>query len=474
MNRNEEYAALLSALEETPLELEQAVERALKREKTFQRKRRAFGIPVGSLAACFTAFVLLVNLFPPFAMACGNVPLLRELVKAVAWSPSLSAAVENEYVQPIEQSQTVNGVTATIHYVIVDQRKLSVFFTLDSKQYDNLTASMPTFDSVGCSYSGAEARPEKGELLSYHIDYIDQTVPDTLTLSFGVSTWSDGAQAPEDLAEDAMLWDSWEEEKPEYLAEFTFTLALDPYFTAQGEVLPVNRTFTLDGQSVTVTEAEVYPTHLRLNFAYDAANTAWLKGLDFYLENEWGERFEAAANGITATGSADTADENMASFWLDSPYFSQGEHLTLHITGAQWLDKDRETVEVDLAAGTGRDFPDGVRVEWTKRRNSGWLVSTSTPYRWGNTAMYSTWSGEYYDADGNKYSTDGHSTQTVPDFPETLSGASLEAHEAYAAANQDRYFETFALKDYAGDTVWLCPNWTRITTQETAVSVVLR
>ena len=113
MTRNEEYQALLQELETTPAALDGAVERALRRRKR-DRRLRLFGVPAGSLAACFAAFVLLVNLFPPFARACGSVPVLRELAQAVAWSPSLSAAVENDYVQPIGQSQTVNGVTATV------------------------------------------------------------------------------------------------------------------------------------------------------------------------------------------------------------------------------------------------------------------------------------------------------------------------------------------------------------------------
>ena len=131
MNRNAEYEALLAELAATPPELDTTVDRALERRRAERRKRRRlFGIPAGSLAACFAAFVLLVNLFPTFAYACGGVPVLRELAKAVAWSPSLSAAVENQYVQPIEQSQTVNGITATIQYVIVDQKQVNIFFTL--------------------------------------------------------------------------------------------------------------------------------------------------------------------------------------------------------------------------------------------------------------------------------------------------------------------------------------------------------
>ena len=111
MTRNEEYLTLLQELETTPAALDGTAERALRRRRR-DRRLRFFGVPAGSLAACFIAFVLLVNLFPPFARACGGVPVLRALAQAVAWSPSLSAAVENDYVQPMGQSQTVNGVTA--------------------------------------------------------------------------------------------------------------------------------------------------------------------------------------------------------------------------------------------------------------------------------------------------------------------------------------------------------------------------
>ena len=63
MNRNEEYAALLTELDRTPEALEYTVERALNRKNTSRKKWRFFGIPAGSLAACFLGFMLLVNLF---------------------------------------------------------------------------------------------------------------------------------------------------------------------------------------------------------------------------------------------------------------------------------------------------------------------------------------------------------------------------------------------------------------------------
>ena len=160
MTRNEEYQALLNELELTPPALDGTVGRTLRRRRR-DRRVRIFGIPAGSLAACCLGFVLLVNLFPPFARACGSVPVLRELALAVAWSPSLSAAVENDYVQPMGQSQTVNGITATVEYVIVDQKQVNIFLTLKGEGYETLTAEMPEFTpEQKCAVLGADIQQE--------------------------------------------------------------------------------------------------------------------------------------------------------------------------------------------------------------------------------------------------------------------------------------------------------------------------
>ena len=93
MNRTEEYKALLAELKATPKELESTVAKAMNRRNTSQKKWRIFGTSIGSLAACFVGFVLLVNLSVPFARACGHIPVLADLAKAVSWSPSLSAGI---------------------------------------------------------------------------------------------------------------------------------------------------------------------------------------------------------------------------------------------------------------------------------------------------------------------------------------------------------------------------------------------
>ena len=139
----------------------------------------------------------------------------------------------------------------------------------------------------------------------------------------------------------------------------------------------MNTTFTLDGQTMTLAEVELYPTHLRVKLEDDPANTAWLKGLELYLENEHGERFYASTNGISATGDPD--GEGTGTFWLDSPFFSQGEYLPLCITRAKWREKSAPMTRLDLRKGTAENLPEGIRFLGAEERPGGWLVSFVAP-----------------------------------------------------------------------------------------------
>ena len=451
MNRMKEYQALMKELEVMPEALETAVERALTRKNTSLKKLRVLGIPMGSLAACFLGFILLVNCFPTFAYACGNIPLLRELAKAVAFSPSLSAAVENEYVQPVDQSQTVNGITATVQYVIVDQKQVNIFFTLEG-DYETLQAEKVNLSpDQHCAILYGSFNEPPGTLLDITLDYMDEDVPEGFTLTLGVTT-NDGPrerEAPERAYEDEMLTPS-EEEEPEILAEFSFDLEFDPYYTARGEVIPVNQTITLDGQTVTVTEAEVYPTHVRINVAETSENTAWLKNIEFYLENEDGKRFKPISNGITATGDEDSPAN--VSYRLESPYFARSKHLTLHITGAEWLDKDRESIHIDLANQTAEYLPEGVTIASTEKRDSGWILEFHVQQRregYTHQAFYMT----FLDAEGNEYDMGRRSTSTE---------------------DGGNFTEMLPLPDYTADEVWLKPCYSRVTEELVPITIPIK
>ena len=450
MNRSEEYEALLRQLEQLPNDLETTVERAVKREKASRIKRYLYR-PAVSLAACFAAFVMLVNVFPTFARACEDIPIIADLAKAVTWSPSLSAAVENEYVQPIGKSQTVNGITATIQYLIVDQKQVNIFFTLEG-DYDNLSGEMPElYPEQSCSRSVNNFNEPPGSLLRFTLDYDEEDVPSGFTMTFGVTTYveTDPMAEPMEDTLESMLHPV-EEEEPDILAEFTFDLEFDPTFTAKGEIIPVNTDFTLDGQTLTVTEVEVYPTHARVEIVGAGENTAWLKGVEFYLENEEGQIFEPISNGVSAMGDPDSPA--MLSFHLESPYFAESEHLTLHITRAQWLNKDLEKVRVDLNTGYMDRKIDGVEFLSAEQRDDGWILSFKVR-RIRENHSFSVFSHTFYDAAGEEY--------------HNYSAASTTIDETY-------FEEMVPLPDYPYDVVWLTPHFSHYTNCDPTITVPIK
>ena len=219
--------------------------------------------PVAGMAACFAIFVLLVNFCAPVAYACSLVPGLRELAAAVTFSKSLTDAVENEYVQPMDLMQTENGITAEVAYLIVDQKQVNVFYRLDSKQYDQLEADPEVLNADGvrpasCGYHSTGFGAENGELRCLNIDFVDENVPDSLIIKLKVYTNGIVHEevAPDQTVEDIYSDDPYEE--PDYLARFEFMLEFDPKFTAAGKIFPVHQTVILDGQAITITDIEVY------------------------------------------------------------------------------------------------------------------------------------------------------------------------------------------------------------------------
>lgn len=462
MNRNVEYQSLLAELETVPDRLQTTVQRASVREKALQKRRRLILTPVLGMAACFIAFVLLVNLSIPFASACGRVPWLRELAKAVAFSPSLSAAVENEYVQPIGETRSQDGITVTVEYVIVDRKQVNIFYTarLPDDQVMYVDYDYGLADDHGSMEFSGSTQVTSGELQQIKLQFVERDVPSVMDLCF---QFYDRDQAARLNAErNASAFETPERREPDYLTEIPFHLEFDPYYTAQGEIIPVDTAFTLDGQRFILTEVELYPTHLRVNLKAGEGNTADLTGLDLYLENEHGERFERPG-GLIASGAPES--EEGATFWLDSTFFSQGQRLTLYITHASWKDKDAPRVRLDLIEGTAENLPQGIRLLKAERPYSGsWEVTfLKFTKEVGDSGNLMGCHG-FWDEAGNHYDVWQSSTTNGYQDPET--GEWFEEDGVIS--------ESFPLRDFYGTVVYLEPTSNRVTNFDTPVVIPIK
>ena len=196
MKRFEEYEALMAELENcAPVELEDTLVRAQKKKMRREKIYRPF---IG-VAAVMLLFVLMVNFSTPIAYACSKVPILRELAEAVTFSPSLTDAVKNDYVQPMNLVQMDGEISVKVEYLIVDQKQINVFYRLYSDVYENMNADPRVLSADGsspppCSYGVNDWDVPNGELQSVNIDFVEENVPESLRLQLKIRDFSVSAQ----------------------------------------------------------------------------------------------------------------------------------------------------------------------------------------------------------------------------------------------------------------------------------------
>lgn len=443
MDRMEEYKMLSAELECLPESLDGAVLRA-RTKAGKHRVRKLIEAPLAGAGAVFALFVLLVNLSVPFALACGNVPVLKQLTAAVALSPSLKAAVQHDFVQYMGLKQSANGIEMTVDYVIVDQKQINIFYTVQGAA--PLYSAIPEVRGAQggalegfALMGGSPAEPDI--LQKFVVDFMQGDVPPELQLSCKIF--------PLEAEETAVPYrddDDLGQTEPVPAATLTFDLSFDPAYTGAGETVVLDRYFTLDGQRLLAKDVEIYPTHIRLNLQDDESNTAWLQSLDFYVEDERGNRYDKVGNGITATGSENS--RFMAGYRLESSYFGDAEHLTLYITGATWLDKAMEYVEVDLKSGAASTLPEGMRLESAAMAGrDDYEIIVSAPLA-KNGSYYQILRWDYLDQAGEEGSFHSKSTTSL-------------------GGDSERFEERVSLEDYPYETVRLglsSSHWTILDT----------
>lgn len=443
MNRMEEYASLLAQMEVVPAS--EPVGKALRRNRRRHHVQRA----LSGVAAMLCVFIGIINLSPAVSAGCRELPLLKELVEVLTFNPSLRLAIENEYIQMVGQEQSRDGVTGRVEYLIVDQKQINIFYTLTAQDGQLLDATPELLDRDGnrvkAGIMSYGAPKEEDGIRKIVVDFVEENVPDQLRLQLKVrAIGSHAVEAPV-----ASVEDEWDITEPEILTELEFELQFDPQYTAQGRTVNIQQTIELDGQSITVTDMDIYPTHLRINIQEAEDNTAWLKNLRFYLELENGTQMQIVSNGISATGS--TTTPSMVSYRAESPFFYEADCLRLVITGADFLDKDRETVKINLKTGECDFLPQGITLHEVKQTAKGTNLTFWMPQTEESHAQLL--SGVYYGPDGTEYFC-GHMSSTV-------------------ATENGFDDETYYLDDYTQSEVMVKLTYSRFWTPDTPLVVEL-
>ena len=381
MNRKDEYWTLISELREEPAALETSVQRSVKRAK-FRRWKHPLSA-FGSLAGICAAFVLMVNTSPAFAVSCGEIPVLKEIAAAVAWSPSLKQAIVHDYIQYVGQRQTTDGITVTLESVIADAQQMVVFYRAEGVDgWHSMSCDLKDSDGNDLEQYSVTSGSSQDELNSFEIHFT-------------------GSAPPQDLILETQLRVTDEQGEENVHSNFTFTFHLNPQKIAEKITFPVNQWVELDGQRLLVDRLELTPTKTALYLDDNSSNTTWLRSLDFYFTDATGNRYDRVDTTISATGRTDSP--GFYTYYFQSLYFLDSlEDLTLHITGAAWQDKDNHNVQIDLTVGQADWLPEHIlNLEVKDENYAGDGLQKTLEFTSTSPGMCLDYT--YYDSEGGEY-----------------------------------------------------------------------
>ena len=460
-NRTDEYWELIGELSHPPKKLEGTVARAQKRARR-ERLLRKLAAPAATFAAAAASFVLLVNTLPTFALACSGVPGLRQLAAAVAFSPSLSAAVAHDYVQYIGQTQTVDGVTVSLEYAIVDPVQAVFFYSVDRGRFytsPKLTDEngQPIGGYATSSFYAGVDQQDGLETMVLSFTGGKTSLPDCFTMDMYFQPMPEEDQASETVAPSAStLEDEPDEldprEDPNTL-RFTFDIALDPARSV-GKTVEVGKWLELDSQRILIDRLELYPTRTVLCLGEDPDNTAWLRSLKFWFEDGKGRVYDDTDGSLSATG--EEGSQSYLTYYFQSFYYGVPEELTLCIDKVEWRDKEADRVTLDLNTGACSGLPEGVTVHEITRSGTNVSLEFRAPLSrkgFGQTFMW-----DYWDPEGGEHQFNRLGSGNV--FDE-------ETHKQTAIQ------ELIYLDDYPWDTVELELSYTSVSVCDEPVRVAM-
>ncbi|TAA72366.1 DUF4179 domain-containing protein [Planococcus salinarum] len=348
-------------LEQVPLPLEaadgaimQGLERA-KREKLQTRaKRKRSLLSLAAAALLILTLVTTIRVSPAFANAVASIPGMEKFVELIQNDKGLQAVFENEYYQPIGESQTVGNATLTIDGVILDESGMNIFYTIESAvEMDDIRINPIALKNQ------EEISPDG---ISWHHSDFEEGSPkifqDVLSYRFSESTKF------EDLDFTLALQVKLNGKEFDFSIPFTVPENVKPSI-----VYEMHEEVEVEGQKFTVEEVTIDPLRVGIRLTFDPDNTKKiLQFEDIRLEDEDGESWSSIANGFSASGEAEDGE---IVYYLQSNYFETPEKLYLRINKMQAVDIEDSYFLVDTDKNLLLHSPKDGQLELIESNRSG-------------------------------------------------------------------------------------------------------
>ncbi|MFS0554303.1 DUF4179 domain-containing protein [Brevibacillus sp. 179-C9.3 HS] len=328
-----------------PPEIDSYIRKGMEQAKELRQKRnRNRWIRISSsLVACSLVLVLIFSIrhSPAIAAYVSTIPGMEKIVEFLRDDKGLQLAAENNLVQHIGASGSLEGVTFTIDQVLADEKRMLLFYTLKNTLNDKEVAlhKIELFDQTGKEWEHGASWSSLGSEDSVIQDRIDilideeTEIPDAMTAKITLEI--------DNIKQDTPLM-------------VDFAVDKNKYKTLEKKVYPVMKEVTVDGQRFTIEQITVFPTQTEVSIRFDPANKKHVFDFDkLRVVNEKGQTFAFWGNGVPVRDNG----ENGKVYHLESIYFVESEKLYLKANGIRALDKDQLQVVIDAKNGTLTKVP---------------------------------------------------------------------------------------------------------------------
>lgn len=321
VSKDKLYSAVQSGFEKAKKE------RLLKRTKVIKRSSWSIGI----VAVLLISFITSVNVSPAFANKIASIPGMERIVELIKQDSGLTAAIENDFYQPLNLSQKKGGITVTLDGVIADEKGMVIFYTVQSKK-KNLPLEID-YLKLNNEYNGNLPASDTTFWSSAPPTIEDNVFSSMMTLETyenhifwdGKLLWSIGLESGDKVEE--------------FQIPFKFKKA-----DVVSKTFDLNKEVTIEGQRIIVERVTINPIRAEVKLKIDPNNSKGIfsfRNLKFI--NDIGDEWILNNRG-TAFGSIDGSEWTIT---LQSPYFNNSDSLKLVFGKIAAMDKDDTFILID-------------------------------------------------------------------------------------------------------------------------------
>lgn len=302
-------------------------EQALRRTKII--KRSSWSIVIAALL--LISFVTSISVSPVFASKVALIPGMDKIVFLIQQDRGLTAAVKNDFYQPLNLSQEKNGITVTLDGVIADKKGMVVFYSVHSKEVDlstlelkylQLSSGMNPRYRFGLGDYGLNLTPKEGTNFYSGVQTIDR-----VTFSKEPS-WGLGIKNGDKIEH--------------FNIPFTYKL-----MDVENKNIVVDKEVTIEGQRFKIKQLIVNPIRTTIKLEEDPNNSMKLLSRafdDLKLVDEMGRTWSTMpGNSFKVLPKGNVWEVTL----MESFYFHDPKELTLTFGKVAAIDKDEAYVLID-------------------------------------------------------------------------------------------------------------------------------